>query len=125
MKELEVGSQGCVEGCFLIKGTFSTFRYDRHGQLLLSHLPQGTLDMYNRRRAEKPFLASIGLLSNRGVETDDGGHRDNSAAILSDLLAYYASDFGVVVFSVRCGLEPAFASDLWVDRWDVGDKPRG
>jgi len=81
--------------------------------------------MYDRWRAEEPFLASIGLLSNRGVQTDYGGHRDNPAAILSDLLANYASDFGVVVFSVRCGLEPAFASDLWVDRWDVGDKPRG
>ena len=125
MKELEVCSQGCIKGSFLIKGTFSTFRYDRHGQLLLPHLPQRALDMYNRWRAEEPFLASIGLLSDRGVQADDSSHRYNSAAILADLFADYVSDFRVVVFSVRCGLELAFASDLWVDRWDVGDKPRG
>ena len=81
--------------------------------------------MYSRWRAEEPFLASIGLLSDHGVQADDSSHRYNSAAILADLFADYASDFRVVVFSVRCGLELAFASDLWVDRWDVGDKPRG
>ena len=56
--------------------------------------------MYNRRRAEEPLLASVGLLSDRGVEADDGGHRYDSTAILSDLLADDASDFCVGVFAV-------------------------
>lgn len=56
--------------------------------------------MYNRRGAEEPFLASIRLLSHRSVQTDDGGHRDDSTAVLSDLLADDASDFRVIVFGV-------------------------
>jgi len=35
-----------------------------------------------------------------------------------------ASDFRVVVFSVWCGLQFAFTSDLWVGWTNVGDKIR-
>lgn len=125
MKELEVGRQCCIKGRLLIKGTFPTFRHDRHRQLLLSHLPQGTFDMYNGWGTEEPFLASVGLLSDGGVEADDGSHRYDSATILGDLLADDASDFCVGIFTVGCGLQLAFANDLRVDRCDVGDKPRG
>lgn len=100
MEELEVRGQGSVQGCLLIKGTFSTFRHDRHRQLLLPHLPQGTLDVDNGWRAKEPFLASIGLLGDCGMQTDDGGHGYDSATILSDLLADDASDFRVIVFGV-------------------------
>ena len=100
MKELDVCNQGCIEGSFLIKGTFSTFRYDRHGQLLLPYLPQRAINMYNRWWAEEPFLASIGLSSDRGVQADDSSHRYDSAAISANLFADYVSDFRMVVFSV-------------------------
>ena len=56
--------------------------------------------MYNGRWAKEPFLASVRLLGDGGVQTDDCGHGYDSAAILSDLLADDASDFRVVVFSV-------------------------
>lgn len=69
--------------------------------------------MHNGRWAEEPFLASIGLLSDGGVETDDGSHRNDPASVLGDLFADNASDFGVIVFVVRCGLQLAFASNLW------------
>jgi len=81
--------------------------------------------VHNGWRAEEPLLASIGLLGDRGMQTDDGGHGYDPATILGDLLADDASDFRVVVFSVRCGLQLAFTSDLRVDRGDVGDKLRG
>ena len=100
MEELEVRGQGGIQGGLLIKGAFSTLRYDRHRQLLLPHLPQGALDMYDGWRAEEPFLASVGLLGDRGMQTDDGSHGYDSAAILSDLLANDASDFCVIVFGV-------------------------
>lgn len=69
--------------------------------------------MYDGRRAEEPFLASIGLLSDGGVEADDGSHRDNPATVLGDLFADNASDFCVIVFIVRCWLQLAFTSNLW------------
>ena len=56
--------------------------------------------MDNGWRAKEPFLASIGLLGDCGMQTDDGGHGYDSATILSDLLADDASDFRVIVFGV-------------------------
>ena len=100
MKELEVGGQGCIEGCFLIKGTFSTFRYNRHRQLLLPHLPQGTLDMNHGRGTKETFLAPIGFLGNSGMQTDDGCHGYDSAAVLGNLFTHNASDFSVITLRI-------------------------
>ena len=58
--------------------------------------------MHHRWRAKEPFLASIGFLGNGCVEADDSGHRYDSAPILTNLFADNASDFCVVILSVRC-----------------------
>lgn len=59
MEELEAASHIVVEGGFLIKGTFSLFGNDSHGELLGAHLPHRTLNMDDRRGTEEALFATV------------------------------------------------------------------
>jgi len=63
-------------------------------------MPDGPLNVDNRRRTEETFFATIGLLGDGSVHTHDGSHRSGASGILGDVFAYYATNFTMLIVGV-------------------------
>lgn len=100
MEELEARGHIVIKGCLLLKRAFSAFRNNSHGQLLVAHMPQGTLDVDNRGWAEESFFAAVGLLGNGGVEANDGSHRHDACWVLRNMITNDATYLAMRIIRV-------------------------
>jgi len=87
------------------------FRHNAHSQLLLAHLPYRTLDVHDRRGAQKALLAAIGLLRDCSMKADNGGHGHHMGGVLGHMVAHDAANLAMGVFGIYVVQLP-FSGDL-------------
>ena len=75
-----------------------------HGEVLGTHLPYWALDMDDGGRTKEALLVPIALLGDCCMETDNGGHWDDTRGVMGDMVADNTPDFCVWVGAVSVGV---------------------
>lgn len=85
VQELKAGHHGGVHRRLLLWTPIAVLGDNGHRELLVADLTERAFDAYERRRTEESLLASIGLLGDGGVQTDDGRHVHDPVMVLAHM----------------------------------------